>query len=101
MADTDTAEMWAMVVLTMNRTVPTMVAGDVATRWRRFAAMAIVQPVETATHLRLLIDPRLLHARCHHFRRMVAVVALDVAVAVSGISSRLKTIYLRAFQYFH
>jgi hypothetical protein len=55
----------------MNPTVSTTVAGDLATKWRRFAAVTIVQPVEVATHLRELTDPRQLPTRCrlfHHVR---------------------------------
>ena len=75
-----------MVLLTMNNpTVPTMVAGDLATRWRRIAAVAIVHPVEAATHLRMPIDPRLLPARCRLFRRMVAAGVVVVAVAVAAV----------------
>jgi hypothetical protein len=72
-----------------NPTVPTMVAGGLATTWRRFAAVAIVQPMEAATHLRMLIDPRLLPARCRLFRRMVAavVVAVVVVMAASDVKS--------------
>jgi hypothetical protein len=35
----------------------------------------IVQPVEVATHLRLLTDPRLLPTRCRLFRRIRVLVA--------------------------
>ena len=78
------AEMGAMVGLTMNRTVPTMVAGDLATRWRHFAAVTIIvrQVEAAATNLRLLIDPRLLPARCRLYRRMAVAVAVAVAVVV-------------------
>ncbi len=55
--------------LTMNPTVADTVAGDMATKWHRFAAVTIVQPVEVATHLRMLTDPRLLPTRCRLFRR--------------------------------
>ena len=74
----------ALVRITMNPTVPIMVAGDLATMWRRFAAVTIVHPVEAATHLRMLIDPRLLPARCRLFRRMVAVAAAVVVAVVVG-----------------
>ncbi len=61
----------------MNPTVLTTVAGDLATTWRRIAAVTIVQPVEVATHLRELIDPRLLPTRCRLFRRGRVPVARD------------------------
>jgi hypothetical protein len=32
--------------------------------------MVVVQPVKAAAHLRMLIDPRLLHARCRLFHRV-------------------------------
>ncbi len=74
-----------MARITMNPTVSTMVAGDLATKWRRFAAVAIVQAVEAAAQLRMLIDLRPLPALCHLYRRIVAavmVVALMVAAVV-------------------
>jgi hypothetical protein len=45
--------------------------------------------MEAATHLRMLIDPRLLPARCRLFRRMVAavVVAVVVVMAASDVKS--------------
>ena len=61
----------------MNPSVSTTVAGDLATKWRRIAAVTIVQPVEVATHLRELTDPRLLPARCRLFRRGRVLVARD------------------------
>jgi hypothetical protein len=62
----------------MNPSVSTTVAGDMATKWHRFAAVTIVQPVEVATHLRELTDPRLLPTRCRLFRRIrVLVVVRD------------------------
>ena len=61
----------------MNPPVSTTVAGDLATKWRRFAAVTIVHPVEVATHLRELTDPRLLPTRCRLFRRSRVLVALD------------------------
>jgi hypothetical protein len=52
--------------------------------WRRFAvAVIIVLSVEAATNLRMLIDPRLLPARCLLFRRMVAA---DVVAAVALVA---------------
>jgi hypothetical protein len=56
--------------------------------WRRFAvAVIIVLSVEAATNLRMLIDPRLLPARCRLFRRMVAAdVAADVVAAVALVA---------------
>lgn len=59
----------------MNPTVLTTVAGDLATTWRRIAAVTIVQPVEVAT--RKLTDPRLLPVRCRPFRRVRVPVARD------------------------
>jgi hypothetical protein len=89
MVDTDTTMVGALVRLTMNPTVSTMVAGDPATRWRRFAAVAIVQAVEAATQLRMLIDPHLLHALCHLYRRIVvaALVVAAVVVAAGDVKS--------------
>jgi hypothetical protein len=65
----------ALERLTMNHTVSTMVAGDLATKWRRIAVVIIVQPVEVATHLHELTDPRLLPTRCRLFRRIRVLVA--------------------------
>jgi hypothetical protein len=67
----------ALERLTMNPSVSTTVAGDMATMWRRFEAVTIVQPVEVATHLRELTDPRLLPTRCRLFRRGRVLVARD------------------------
>ena len=50
-----------------------------------FAAAAIVKPVEAAEHLRLLIDPRLLPARCHLFRRVVAAAVVPVGQSSEGL----------------
>ncbi len=61
----------------MNPTVSTTVAGDLATTWRRFAAVTIVQPVEVATHLRTLTDPRLLPTRYRLFHQSRVLVARD------------------------
>jgi hypothetical protein len=71
--DTTTEE--ALERLTMNHTVSTTVAGDLATKWRRIAVVIIVQPMEVATHLRMLTDPRLLPTRCRLFRRIRVLVA--------------------------
>ena len=66
----DTMTAWALGRVTMNPTaLTTTAAGDLATKWRRFAAVTVVQPVEVATHLRTLTDPRRLPARCRLFRR--------------------------------
>ncbi len=59
----------------MNPLVLTMVAGDLATKWRRFAVVIIAQPVEVATHLRMHTDPRRLPTRCRLFRRIRVLVA--------------------------
>ena len=75
----------AMARVTTNPTVSNMVAGDPATMWRRIAAVTIVHPVEAATHLRMLIDPRLLPARCRLFRRMAAAV-MEVVAAVMVVA---------------
>jgi hypothetical protein len=88
MADTDTTTVAALARHTMNPTVSIMVAGDPATMWRRFAAAAIIVLwVEAATKLRMLLDPRLLPARCRLFRRMVAaaVVAAMVILVVAAV----------------
>jgi hypothetical protein len=53
----------------MNPSVSTTVAGDLGTKWRRFAVVTIVHPVEVVNHLRELTDPRLLPTRCRLFRR--------------------------------
>jgi hypothetical protein len=87
MADTTMVE--ALVRLTMNPMVPIMVAGDLATTWRRFAAKAVVHMVAAATHLHHLIDPRLLPARCRLFRRMAVAVAA-VVVAADDVNRSLK-----------
>ena len=60
----------------MNPPVSTTVAGDLATKWRRFVAVTIVQPVEV-TDLRELTDQRLLPTRCRLFRRGHGLVARD------------------------
>jgi hypothetical protein len=73
----DTTTAGALGRLTMNPTVSTTAAGGLATRWRRFAAVTIVQRVEVATHLRTLTDPRLLPTRCRLFRRGRVLVARD------------------------
>jgi hypothetical protein len=75
--------------VTMNPTVATTVAGDLATTWRRFAGVTIVQPVEVATHLSMLTDPRLFPTRRRLSPRsrvllvvnMVAVGMVDVVPA--------------------
>ena len=66
----DTMTAWALGLVTMNPTaLTTTAAGDMATKWRRFAAVTIVPAVEVAANLRTLTDPRLLPARCRLFRR--------------------------------
>jgi hypothetical protein len=105
MADTDTDTTTVMARVTTNPTVSNMAAGDLATMWRRFAvAVSIVHPVETATHLRMLIEPRLLPVRCRLFRRMAAadvvvgmvVVGMVVAVVTTAASSDVKSFANRA-----
>ena len=61
----------------MNLSVSTTVAGDLGTKWRRFAVVTIVHPVEVVNHLRELTDPRLLPTRCRLFRRGHGLVARD------------------------
>ena len=61
----------------MNPLVSTTVAGDLATKWRRIAVVIIVQPVEVATHLRVLTDPRLLPTQRRLFRRIRVLAARD------------------------
>ena len=74
----DTTTEGALEGLTMNHLVSTMVAGDLATKWRHIAVVIIVQPVVVATYLRMLTDPRRLPTRCRLFRRIrVLVVARD------------------------
>ena len=71
---------WALGLVTMNPTaLTTTAAGDMATKWRRFAAVTIVQPVEAATHLCTLTDPHLLLTRCRLFRRSRVLAAHDLA----------------------
>jgi hypothetical protein len=53
----------------MNPTALTTVAGDLATMWRHFAAVTIIQPAAVAAHLLTLTDPHLLLTRCRLFRR--------------------------------
>jgi hypothetical protein len=67
----------------MNPTLSNTVAGDPATKLRRFATVTIVvatanivlaaanivQPLEVAKRQRELTDPRRLHARCRLFHR--------------------------------
>jgi len=60
----------------MHPTVSATVDGDLATTWRRIVAVTIV-PVEVATDLLELTDPRLLPTRCRLFRRGRVLVALD------------------------
>ena len=66
-----------LVRLTMNPPMSSMAAGDLTTGWRRIAMAAIVQPVEAAAHLSMLIDPRLLPARCRLFHRIRVPAARD------------------------
>jgi hypothetical protein len=61
----------------MNPSVSTTVAGDLGTKWRRFTAVTIVQPVEVANHLLELTDPRLLPTRCRLFHPGHVLVARD------------------------
>ena len=64
----------------MNPPVSSTVAGDLTTKWRRFAAVTaavtIVQPMKAATNLRELTEPRLLPTRCRLFRQRRALVAV-------------------------
>jgi hypothetical protein len=82
MADTDTTTVSALAWITMNPTVPFMVAGDLATMWRRIAAVTIVEQVEA---VRMLIDPRLLPAQRRPFRRIAAVVVVAVVAVVVAV----------------
>lgn len=80
----------------MNPTVATTVAGDLATTWRRFAGVTIVQLVEVAT----LTDPRLLPTRRRLFRRIrdLVVGVVDMVAASKGskfLISNKVTIYQR------
>ena len=74
-AETDTTTEGALEGLTMNPLVLTTVAGDLTTKWRRFAAVTLVQPVAVDMHLRELTDLRLLPTRCRLFRRIRVLVA--------------------------
>jgi hypothetical protein len=62
------------------------------TKLRRFVGVTIVQPVEVATHLRQLTDPRLLPTRCRLFRRsrVLVVAEVDHMVAVVAIDKSLE-----------
>jgi hypothetical protein len=85
MADTDTTKVLELVQLTMNPTVPIMVAGGLVTVWHRLVAVASVheaEAVKAATPLGTRIDPRLRPDRCRLFRRMAVAVAVAVVVAV-------------------
>jgi hypothetical protein len=62
------------------------VAGDLATKWRRFAAATIVQPVAVATHLRILTDPLLLPTRRRLFRRGRVLVVAEVDPIVAEVT---------------
>ena len=71
--------------VTMNPPASSTVAGNLATMWRRIAAVTIEtidQPVEAATHLRELTDPRLLPIRRRLFRRSRVLVARVPVVRV-------------------
>jgi len=93
-ADTDTTTEGALEGLTMNPMVLTTVAGDLATRWRRIAVVIIVQPVEVATHLHELTDPRLLLTRLRLFRRILILVArIPVARDHIEVHSSVRQIY--------
>ena len=62
----------------MNPTVPSTVAGDLATVWGRFAAVTSAQiVVVVASQLRMRTDPRLHPARYRLFRRVRVLVARD------------------------
>jgi hypothetical protein len=73
--------------ITMNPSVSTTVAGDLATEWRRFATVTIVQTVVVAPRLRMLSDPLPHRIRSRLFRqdRVLVVVAVDV-VAVTDVA---------------
>ena len=72
----------------MNLTASSTVAGDLATKWHRFAASTVVNTMVAATQLLIRIGPHLHPGRCRLFRRVrVPVVALDaVAMAVADIA---------------
>ena len=80
--------------LTMNPPVSNMVAGDLATKWRRFAAATIVQPVEVATQLRMPTDPHLLPTRCRLFRRGRVLEAAEVDPIVAEVAEDKNLEYL-------
>jgi hypothetical protein len=61
----------------MNPTVPFTVPGDLATVWRRFVAVTIVQTGVVATQLRILTSLRLHRVRFLQFRRVLVRVARD------------------------
>ena len=75
----------------MNPLVSTTVAGDLATKWRRIAVVIIVQPVEVATLLRVLTDPRLLPTQRRLFRRIRVLVARDHVEVQSSDKKILST----------
>jgi len=61
----------------MNPTVSFTAAGDLATTWRRIAAVTIIQKGKVATHLGDLTGPRLLPARFRLFHRNRVLVVRD------------------------
>jgi hypothetical protein len=85
-ADTDTTAVSALVWIMMNPTAPSMADGDLATMWRRFAEVTIVEQVEA---VRMLIDPRLPPARRRLFPRVVAAVAVAAAGDVELFADRI------------
>ena len=69
MADMDITMTETLGRLIMSPQVLSMVAGALATTWRRIAVVSIVKPVKVAAPLHELTEPRLLRARCRLFRR--------------------------------
>jgi hypothetical protein len=63
--------------LTMDLPVTITVGGDMATKWRRFAVVTIIQSMEVAVHLREFTNQRLLPTRCRLYRRGRVLVARD------------------------
>jgi len=76
---------------TMSLPESSTVPGDMATTWRRIAAVTIIQKGDVATHLHELTDLRLLPARFHlfhHGRVLVASGHAEVGPTKPRICSR-------------
>jgi len=81
----------ALGLITMNPTVPTTVAGNLVSKWGRFATAAIVQTVVVVPHLRMRTDPRPHPTRCRLSRR----------IRVLGAREGVKETHVADFQFWH